>query len=271
MELQLHSPLCLHSVHEGNFTFAFLPSEIVKLTGFTLPRTNALLTNPKVKGNVLAAQAMQVYWRSRGIPGLTLNLCTIRRWEVNMTPRQIYPPEKLRHPFSKKMGGPQSRSGRFEEEKNILPLPGFELWTAQPIAQVQLYILMGHGKSAEWLYWGDGKNSSCCLLLYSPPVPSTVCEPVSINSHAFITTNISLYWKSWRLAWNTRKCNWPRRYGRGRPMKLLSVAWIHIRSNRLGFDSRERQELHSSPPSPHPQSNTGTLIIKVPLEIFSTD
>jgi hypothetical protein len=62
MEPQLHSPLCLHSVHEGNFIFAFLPSEIVKLTGFALPRTDALLTNPKVKGNVLAAQAIQVYW-----------------------------------------------------------------------------------------------------------------------------------------------------------------------------------------------------------------
>jgi len=159
MELQLHSPLCLHSMHEDNFTFAFLPSEIVKLTGFTLPRTNALLTNSKVKGNVLAAQAMQVFWGSRGIPALTLNLCTIRRWVVNMTPRQIYPPEKLRHPFSKKLGGPQNRSGRFEEEKNTLPLPGFELWTAQHIAQVQLYIFMGHGNATEWLYWGDEKNS----------------------------------------------------------------------------------------------------------------
>jgi len=46
-------------VHEGNFTFAFLTSEIVKLAGFTLPRINALLTNPKIRDNVLPAQAMQ--------------------------------------------------------------------------------------------------------------------------------------------------------------------------------------------------------------------
>jgi hypothetical protein len=64
-------------VHEGNITFVFLPGEIVKLVGLTLPRINALLTNPKVKSNVLPAQAMQVYWGSRSIVALTLNNCTI--------------------------------------------------------------------------------------------------------------------------------------------------------------------------------------------------
>jgi hypothetical protein len=64
-------------VHEGNFRFASYPSEIVKLTGFTLPRINALLTNPKVKGNVFPAQAMQVYRRSGSIAAFTLNICTI--------------------------------------------------------------------------------------------------------------------------------------------------------------------------------------------------
>jgi hypothetical protein len=64
-------------VHEGNFTFVFLPGEIVKLTGFNLPRINALLTNPKVKSNGLPAQAMRVYWGSRSIAALSLVLCTI--------------------------------------------------------------------------------------------------------------------------------------------------------------------------------------------------
>jgi hypothetical protein len=32
------------------------------------------------------------------------------------------------------MGGPQSRCGRLGEEKNLLPLPGFEPRTVQPAA-----------------------------------------------------------------------------------------------------------------------------------------
>ena len=194
---------------------------------------------------------------------------------ANTTPREIYPPEKLRHPFNKKLGGPQSRSGRFEEEKNILPLPGFELWTAQPTSQVQLHILMGHGNAKEWLHWGEGKNSHGWkedgvqgFLLLPTPAPSGACQPASIKSHVFITTNISVYWKSWRLARNTGKCNYPRRYGRGRSMKLLSVAWVNIRSSRLGFDSRQKQELHSSPSSPDPQSNKAPSLPMCPWQPF---
>ena len=119
VELQLHSRVGLHSVHAGNFTFVFLPGEIVKLAGFTMSRINALPTNQKVKCNILPAQAIRVYWGNRSIAALTLNLCTIRRWVFNLTPQQIYPPENLRYPFNKKMGGPHSRSGRFEGQKNI--------------------------------------------------------------------------------------------------------------------------------------------------------
>jgi hypothetical protein len=39
------------------------------------------------------------------------------------------------HPLDRRLGGPQSRSGRGGEEKNSQPLPGLEPPTIQPVAQ----------------------------------------------------------------------------------------------------------------------------------------
>jgi hypothetical protein len=41
-------------------------------------------------------------------------------------PGRFNPINELRYPFNRRMGGSQSRSGRFREQKNILFLPGFE-------------------------------------------------------------------------------------------------------------------------------------------------
>jgi hypothetical protein len=44
---------------------------------------------------------------------------------VNFTPRPLYPPGKSpRYPLDGRLGGPQSRSGRFGEEKKILDSTG---------------------------------------------------------------------------------------------------------------------------------------------------
>jgi hypothetical protein len=37
-----------------------------------------------------------------------------------------------RHPSNTKLRGPQRQSGRFEENKNLFPLPGFEAHNVQP-------------------------------------------------------------------------------------------------------------------------------------------
>jgi hypothetical protein len=39
------------------------------------------------------------------------------------------------YPLNTKLGGPQKRFGNFTEEKNLLPLPGFETRTVKPVAQ----------------------------------------------------------------------------------------------------------------------------------------
>jgi hypothetical protein len=44
------------------------------------------------------------------------------------------PGNEPRQPLNRKLDGPQSRSGRFGEDTNLLPLPGFEPRTVRPVA-----------------------------------------------------------------------------------------------------------------------------------------
>jgi hypothetical protein len=55
---------------------------------------------------------------------------------VSFTPRLLYTQEKNPcYQLDRRLGGPQSRSGRGGEEKNSQLLPGLELSIIQPIAQ----------------------------------------------------------------------------------------------------------------------------------------
>jgi hypothetical protein len=57
-----------------------------------------------------------------------LNLGTIWRWVVNFMPLPLYSPRKLfQYPLYMRLGGPQSRSGRCGEDKNVFPLAGIDL------------------------------------------------------------------------------------------------------------------------------------------------
>jgi hypothetical protein len=52
-------------------------------------------------------------------------LGTRRRWVVSFTPRPLYPHGKIPwYPLDRRLGGPQSRSGRGGEEKNSQPPAG---------------------------------------------------------------------------------------------------------------------------------------------------
>jgi hypothetical protein len=42
--------------------------------------------------------------------------------------------KELRYPLDRRLGGPQNRSGRGDEEKSSQPLPGFEPPMVQPVA-----------------------------------------------------------------------------------------------------------------------------------------
>jgi hypothetical protein len=54
-------------------------------------------------------------------------------WSISC-PTCLTPRKESQYPLSRRLGGPQSRSGCFTDEKNFLPLPGFKNWTVEPTA-----------------------------------------------------------------------------------------------------------------------------------------
>jgi hypothetical protein len=87
----------------------------------------------RIKGNVKLSlcltkhHAMKTYWGSGGIAPHILDLGTRCRWVISFTPRPLYPQGKSPwYPLDRRLGGPQSRSGRGGEEKNSHPPPGIE-------------------------------------------------------------------------------------------------------------------------------------------------
>ena len=70
----------------------------------------------------------------RGIAKLILNLGMRLRLDVNFMPQQIDPGKKPQYSLNRWLGGPHTQSGKFGEDKYLLPSPGFEPWIIQPIA-----------------------------------------------------------------------------------------------------------------------------------------
>jgi hypothetical protein len=52
--------------------------------------------------------------------------------------------KQYQYPLNRRLGGPQSQSKHFGDDKNLLPLMEFEPWTVQPVLQ-SLYLLYYHG------------------------------------------------------------------------------------------------------------------------------
>jgi hypothetical protein len=78
---------------------------------------------------------MKVYLECGGIAPRILDLGTRWRWVVSFTPRPLCPQKKSPSYPLEWVGGPQSRSGSGDEEKNSQPLPELEPQIIQPVAQ----------------------------------------------------------------------------------------------------------------------------------------
>jgi hypothetical protein len=79
---------------------------------------------------------MKEYWGSGCIAPSILDFDTRWRWVVIFTTRPLYPQGKSPwYPLDRRLGGPQSLSGRGGENKNSKPLPGIETPIFQPVAQ----------------------------------------------------------------------------------------------------------------------------------------
>jgi hypothetical protein len=78
---------------------------------------------------------MKAYWGIGSRVTRILDLGTRWRWVVSFMPQPLYPQGKnLWYTSYKRLGGPQSRSGRGGEEKNSQPLPGLEPPIIQTVA-----------------------------------------------------------------------------------------------------------------------------------------
>jgi hypothetical protein len=67
--------------------------------------------------------AIKTYWLGGSIPPPIIGLGIRWRWVVSFTPQPLYPRGKRPwYPLDRRLGGPQSRSGRGGEEKNSQPL-----------------------------------------------------------------------------------------------------------------------------------------------------
>jgi hypothetical protein len=78
--------------------------------------------------------------KNTSIAPLILNLDARWRWVVNYTLRPLPPPphgNEIRYPLNRRLGGPQSGSGRFGEHKNPLPLPVHKPWSSSPSPSYQ--------------------------------------------------------------------------------------------------------------------------------------
>jgi hypothetical protein len=79
---------------------------------------------------------MKAYWRIGDVAPRILDLGTRWRWVISFKSRLLYPQEKSPlYPLDKRLGGPQSRSGRGGEQKNSQLRPEVELPITQPVTQ----------------------------------------------------------------------------------------------------------------------------------------
>jgi hypothetical protein len=80
--------------------------------------------------------AMKAYWGIGGIAPRILDLGTRRRWVIASSPGRFTPSERAPgSPLHRRLGGPQSRSGRGGEEKNSQLPPGLESPIIRPAGQ----------------------------------------------------------------------------------------------------------------------------------------
>ena len=108
----------------------FLSSSAYNL--FTIPTKLSWLIST-IKRNFFI-HAIRQYSGSRGRAPLIPNLDTRERCVIKIISQMLYPQKEHPKPLNRRLGGSQSRSGRFGEKKNLLPLWEFEAQTVQSVA-----------------------------------------------------------------------------------------------------------------------------------------
>jgi hypothetical protein len=89
-----------------------------------------------------------------------LHLSTRWRWVVSFTPLQLYPRENNPwYALDRGLAGPQNRSGRCGDEKNLLSLPGIEptflCCPARTIVAVLIELSLFWGSRCAYNIWSN--------------------------------------------------------------------------------------------------------------------
>jgi len=82
-----------------------------------------------MKGEVVCLSAMKACRAFGGLAPLILNLGARRRWVADRGPLSFYPWERTKVPIEWMLGGSQSRSERFGQDRYLLPVPVIEYQT----------------------------------------------------------------------------------------------------------------------------------------------
>ena len=99
---------------------------------------------PQNTGNLTSWRIIKRYTEGVEVqlhPFLTLALDR-DQW-LNSSPGHFTRGNERRYLFNRRLSGPQRRSGRFGEDKNLLPLQGFEPRTVQPATTVLWLVRSG--------------------------------------------------------------------------------------------------------------------------------
>jgi hypothetical protein len=111
-------------------------------------------------------------------------------WLTSRSRRYILRKES-RNTLNRRLGGTHSRSGRFGEEKNLLPLPGFELRTVQTVTQSLHPLRM----DCQWFtqMWSKGRDNKLYIKNLTDAILSLFCSHVvSIITYTYAEWQLML-------------------------------------------------------------------------------
>jgi hypothetical protein len=135
---------------------------------------------------------MKAYWGSGDITPHILDICTRLRWVVSFTPRPLYSQGKGPWcPLDKRLGGPQSRSGRGGKKKNSQPRRESNPRTpiVQPVAQ----------RCTDWAIMAYEFEMSASK---NTNLDSCMSTPVEILSCDSTTRIFFFFFVRWAQSWN---------------------------------------------------------------------
>lgn len=139
--------------------------------------------NKRWKGKVASVHAVKVYRGSRKkLPSFLTSPLDEGHWATSRRDR-FTPRKEPKHPLSRRLGGPQSRSERIWGTENLLVLLSFEIRTVQPT--ITMFLKLSRYNFVSLCFWNSvifsSKPSSSASLSVRPSPDSISIHPIDRN------------------------------------------------------------------------------------------